>query len=558
MRSPGRPKMLRISAGRRRCCRTSAARGVERGDLARPEHPVLVAEDEAHVPGQDVDPLVAVVGARLGGGLAGRDDDLPRLHAVRLPGQRDHGPALDPARLEPEPRVALLGRARPGRRAAPDRRATGRAAAPGSVVADRSPAATACSSRSPSTSATPVRVMPALRAEPLEPGPDLLQRGGDRRRRHVLHAGSSDSPFPGNSNVRRSTRAPRPTCGGMNQYDVASSAAAPPACPQPWSSPGPAAPSWWSTPGAPRNAPAATCTATSPATAWPPAELLATGRDEVSGVRRRHPRRHGRPTWCPTADRVPGSCSPVGSGSRPGGSLVTTGLRDELPDIPGLRDRWARDVLHCPYCHGHEVRDRQLGVSAAPRAPSATPRSCGSGPTTSSTSPHPTCSPPPSEPSCVARAIGIVEGTIDQLVIDDDDHLRGVQMARRLRHPARRPVRAAPLRPQQRPPPRPRLRRRRRRLGQRRPHRTHQRPRRLGRRQRRRPPRPGHHRRRRRLRRRHRPQRRPRRRRRAQRRPRPRPRSLDPAQPTTRRSHCHDHPSPTRRHPGRRPSISWP
>ena len=42
--------------------------------------------------------------------------------------------------------------------------------------------------------------------------------------------------------------------------------------------------------------------------------------------------------------------------------LVATGLRDELPDIPGLRERWARDVLHCPYCHGHEVRDRPLGV----------------------------------------------------------------------------------------------------------------------------------------------------------------------------------------------------
>ena len=42
--------------------------------------------------------------------------------------------------------------------------------------------------------------------------------------------------------------------------------------------------------------------------------------------------------------------------------LVTTGLRDELPGILGLRDRWARDVLHCPSCHGHEVRDRQLGV----------------------------------------------------------------------------------------------------------------------------------------------------------------------------------------------------
>ena len=42
--------------------------------------------------------------------------------------------------------------------------------------------------------------------------------------------------------------------------------------------------------------------------------------------------------------------------------LVATGLRDELPDIPGLRDRWGRDVLHCPYCHGYEVGDRALGV----------------------------------------------------------------------------------------------------------------------------------------------------------------------------------------------------
>jgi thioredoxin reductase len=42
--------------------------------------------------------------------------------------------------------------------------------------------------------------------------------------------------------------------------------------------------------------------------------------------------------------------------------LVTTGLRDEIPDIAGLRERWGRDVLHCPYCHGHEVRDQPLGV----------------------------------------------------------------------------------------------------------------------------------------------------------------------------------------------------
>ena len=44
--------------------------------------------------------------------------------------------------------------------------------------------------------------------------------------------------------------------------------------------------------------------------------------------------------------------------------LVTTGLADELPDMPGLRERWGRDVLHCPYCHGWEVRDRPIGVLA--------------------------------------------------------------------------------------------------------------------------------------------------------------------------------------------------
>jgi thioredoxin reductase len=45
--------------------------------------------------------------------------------------------------------------------------------------------------------------------------------------------------------------------------------------------------------------------------------------------------------------------------------LVATGLVDELPDVPGLRERWGRDVLHCPYCHGWEVRDQQLAVIAS-------------------------------------------------------------------------------------------------------------------------------------------------------------------------------------------------
>ncbi len=42
--------------------------------------------------------------------------------------------------------------------------------------------------------------------------------------------------------------------------------------------------------------------------------------------------------------------------------IVATGLSDDLPDIPGLAERWGETVLHCPYCHGWEVRDRRLGV----------------------------------------------------------------------------------------------------------------------------------------------------------------------------------------------------
>jgi thioredoxin reductase len=42
--------------------------------------------------------------------------------------------------------------------------------------------------------------------------------------------------------------------------------------------------------------------------------------------------------------------------------LIATGLVDELPDIPGLRERWGKDVLHCPFCHGWEVQDQAIGI----------------------------------------------------------------------------------------------------------------------------------------------------------------------------------------------------
>ena len=42
--------------------------------------------------------------------------------------------------------------------------------------------------------------------------------------------------------------------------------------------------------------------------------------------------------------------------------LFATGVRDELPAIPGLADRWGRSVFHCPYCHGYELDQGRIGV----------------------------------------------------------------------------------------------------------------------------------------------------------------------------------------------------
>src|SRR5690348_15863599 len=42
--------------------------------------------------------------------------------------------------------------------------------------------------------------------------------------------------------------------------------------------------------------------------------------------------------------------------------LIATGAKDEFPAIPGLRERWGKEFLHCPYCHGWEVQDQPLGV----------------------------------------------------------------------------------------------------------------------------------------------------------------------------------------------------
>lgn len=42
--------------------------------------------------------------------------------------------------------------------------------------------------------------------------------------------------------------------------------------------------------------------------------------------------------------------------------LLATGLRDVLPDVPGLAEQWGRTVFMCPFCHGHELHGRRVAV----------------------------------------------------------------------------------------------------------------------------------------------------------------------------------------------------
>ncbi|MFU8851171.1 NAD(P)/FAD-dependent oxidoreductase [Micromonospora sp. SL1-18] len=114
--------------------------------------------------------------------------------------------------------------------------------------------------------------------------------------------------------------------------------------------------------GAPRNAPAEGVHGLLAREGVPPAELLARGRAEVRG--------YGGHVVAGEVDATTreGDGFAValvdGRTVRARRLLVATGLVDELPDLPGLRARWGRDVLHCPYCHGWEVRDQAIGVVA--------------------------------------------------------------------------------------------------------------------------------------------------------------------------------------------------
>jgi len=42
--------------------------------------------------------------------------------------------------------------------------------------------------------------------------------------------------------------------------------------------------------------------------------------------------------------------------------LLSYGVTDHFPNIPGFAECWGQTVIHCPYCHGYEVADGRLGL----------------------------------------------------------------------------------------------------------------------------------------------------------------------------------------------------
>jgi thioredoxin reductase len=182
--------------------------------------------------------------------------------------------------------------------------------------------------------------------------------------------------------------------------------------------------------GAPRNAPAAQMHGFLSRDGLPPRDLVALGRREVEAY-----------GGVLIDDRVTAVEPAAGTGtaasfgvSLAGGLalstrrvLVATGLLDELPDIPGVRERWGRDLLHCPYCHGYEVRDQPVGVlGGTPEAVQHAQviRQWSSDVVIFS---HTDTLTTDQRHQLVARAIGVVEGTVSGLVVQGD-RLSGVEL----------------------------------------------------------------------------------------------------------------------------------
>ncbi len=174
--------------------------------------------------------------------------------------------------------------------------------------------------------------------------------------------------------------------------------------------------------GAPRNAPAAHMQGFLSRDGMPPAELLAAGRAEVTG--------YGVEIVNAQVQTIePGFVVRLANGQVMTARriLVATGVADELPNIPGVRERWGKDLLHCPYCHGWEVRDEPLGVLGTHPMSVLHAQLVRQWSDDVTYFVHTNDLTSAEQAQLEARGIRIVHGEVARLLVDDDE-LTGVEL----------------------------------------------------------------------------------------------------------------------------------
>ncbi|MEU4878040.1 NAD(P)/FAD-dependent oxidoreductase [Streptomyces sp. NPDC021608] len=120
--------------------------------------------------------------------------------------------------------------------------------------------------------------------------------------------------------------------------------------------------------GSPRNAPAEAVHGLMALDGTPPSEILRRGREQVRqyGGRVVHGKVVSAESAAPSANGDLRFTVTLAGGRSITARriLVATGLKDVLPQVPGLAEHWGHSVVHCPYCHGWEVRDEPIGILA--------------------------------------------------------------------------------------------------------------------------------------------------------------------------------------------------
>lgn len=187
--------------------------------------------------------------------------------------------------------------------------------------------------------------------------------------------------------------------------------------------------------GHPRNAPAAHMHGYLTRDGVPPLEMLRLGRQEVRGY-------GGEVVQDTTVESITRLDDGRFRLTTPGGTthdarrvLVTTGLVDQYPDIPGLHERWGRDVVHCPFCFGWEHRDRALALLGT--SPVAVMQALMWRQWSSDVVLFQHTAPDPDEEQSAqlaARGISVVTGEVAAIEVGDD-RVTGVRMASGEVHP---------------------------------------------------------------------------------------------------------------------------